>query len=562
MKGLNLTRCIVAISILSVVTVYAQSRGTPSQIRVRVDANGALVTATASQVNPVSSVLFNNARLAVDASGNLLTVVSGGAGVGTVTQIDTTSPITGGPITTTGTIACATCGVTGNPLSQFASTTSAQLAGVLSNETGLGAAGVAVFSESPTFINNINTANVTGGLAVGSSLTLQSTSAIGTTDSIRLVVGNNGGTEAAKFFNTGVSTFGLPCSASGCDTVPSFGFQFTGTNIAFDRFSTGTGGALFLGRHARGTVTSPTQTLSGDNLTNLIGRGWETTTPAWTTATNAALILQAAENFTSTAQGTRIIFQNTPLTTTTAQDAMTINGTFWTSPLSYLNGTASTSVNYGTQPTNQMHMVGTSGAVITGDHITADAVPFALIGRKARGTVNVPTQALSGDNLVQLIGQGWETTTPGWSSAANGVIGIQATENFTSAAQGTRFVVNLTPTGSVTAARFMTGSAAGIVMSQVSGTAMAVANVGANSCGTTTATIAGNQTVGEVTVGATSGTQCRVTVPQAVTTRFNGSCMNQTTANPCRLVAVSTTTFDLTGTFVAGDVIAYIVMGR
>lgn len=36
----------------------------------------------------------------------------GGVGTGTVTSIATTSPITGGTITTTGTIACATCSVT------------------------------------------------------------------------------------------------------------------------------------------------------------------------------------------------------------------------------------------------------------------------------------------------------------------------------------------------------------------------------------------------------------------------------------------------------------------
>ncbi len=66
---------------------------------------------------------------------------------GTVTSVATTSPITGGTITGTGTIACATCGVTGTGLQQFASTTSAQLAGVLSDETG---SGLAVFGTSPT----------------------------------------------------------------------------------------------------------------------------------------------------------------------------------------------------------------------------------------------------------------------------------------------------------------------------------------------------------------------------------------------------------------------------
>lgn len=60
------------------VAVFTQSRGTPSQLRIKVDANGSLIIASASQVNPVTSVQFNNARLAVDASGNLL-VVGGGS---------------------------------------------------------------------------------------------------------------------------------------------------------------------------------------------------------------------------------------------------------------------------------------------------------------------------------------------------------------------------------------------------------------------------------------------------------------------------------------------------
>jgi hypothetical protein len=89
-------------------------------------------------------------------SGTTCTLTDGGApgGAGTVTSIATTGPITGGTITTTGTIACATCGVTGSPLSQFAATTSSQLAGVISDETG---SGVLVFGTAPTFTTSITT---------------------------------------------------------------------------------------------------------------------------------------------------------------------------------------------------------------------------------------------------------------------------------------------------------------------------------------------------------------------------------------------------------------------
>jgi hypothetical protein len=50
-------------------------------------------------------------------------------------------------ISASGVASCSNCGVTGSPLSQFASTSSSQLAGVISDETGTG---VLVFATSPT----------------------------------------------------------------------------------------------------------------------------------------------------------------------------------------------------------------------------------------------------------------------------------------------------------------------------------------------------------------------------------------------------------------------------
>lgn len=62
------------------------------------------------------------------------------------------------------TYACATCGITTSPLSQFASTTSAQLAGVLSDETGTG---VAVFGTGPTLTGVTITTSFTATGLVG-----------------------------------------------------------------------------------------------------------------------------------------------------------------------------------------------------------------------------------------------------------------------------------------------------------------------------------------------------------------------------------------------------------
>lgn len=94
------------------------------------------------------------------------------------------------------------------------------------------------------------------------------------------------------------------------------------------------------------------------------------------------------------------------------------------------------------------------------------------------------------------------------------------------------------------------------------GTAPTVANVGVNSCGTTTATISGNENNGEVTVGATAGTQCRLTFATAATNRRECTTTNETTANLSRSTYVDTTHTDLFGTFAAGDLVTYICVSR
>lgn len=94
------------------------------------------------------------------------------------------------------------------------------------------------------------------------------------------------------------------------------------------------------------------------------------------------------------------------------------------------------------------------------------------------------------------------------------------------------------------------------------GTTPSVANVGANSCGTTAATIAGNEISGKITVGATAGTQCRVTFTQVATTARECVATDGTTTVATRATYVDTTHTDFFGAFVAGDVIAYICIAR
>jgi hypothetical protein len=98
-------------------------------------------------------------------------------GTGTVTNVATTSPITGGPITTTGTIACATCvtsaaALTSNQLMTGAGSQASQTLGTLGTTTTVlhGNAGGA-----PTFGAVNLTSDVTGTLPIANGGTGQTT---------------------------------------------------------------------------------------------------------------------------------------------------------------------------------------------------------------------------------------------------------------------------------------------------------------------------------------------------------------------------------------------------
>lgn len=91
------------------------------------------------------------------------------------------------------------------------------------------------------------------------------------------------------------------------------------------------------------------------------------------------------------------------------------------------------------------------------------------------------------------------------------------------------------------------------------GTAPTVANVGVNSCGTTAATIAGKDQASVTTVGATSGTECRVSFNVAFT-NAPVCTASATIATDLHLV---TTTADVTvtGTLTAAEKIYLICLG-
>lgn len=121
----------------------------------------------------------------------------------------------------------------------LATPSSANLASAVTGETGTGAL---VFGTSPTIATPTITTSATvpaviGGTAVSSALTLQSTSGIGTSDSIALKVGNNGATTAMTANTSGniefrAGTAAFPAITTTGDTNTGIFFPAADT-IAF-----------------------------------------------------------------------------------------------------------------------------------------------------------------------------------------------------------------------------------------------------------------------------------------------------------------------------------------
>lgn len=149
----------------------------------------------------------------------------------------------------------------------------------------------------------------------------------------------------------------------------------------------------------------------------------------------------------------------------------------------------------------------------------------------------------------------------GSGNAGTGIEGLNDAHNATVAmtVQGSSVVLSASGNNDMTvSSTFITHA----LPMATSGSGMAVANVGANSCGTTAATIAGNNNAFVITVGATSGTQCRVAFTAAASTEWDCAANDDTTTIAVRTTPIDTTHTDLIGAFVAGDKVTGICFAR
>jgi hypothetical protein len=274
-------------------TSIALNRTTASQTLtgVSIDGNAATVTngalttgtlgqfaaTTSSQLAGVISDETGSGSLVFAISPSLTTPTLGVASATTINKVTLTAPATGSTLTIadgkiltvsntltfTGTDAASVAFGTGgtvtyttNKLSVFAATSSAELAGVISDETG---SGVLVFGTAPTFTTSIDSGATFGAFASSTALTLGytgvaasttniSTGAVASATTKTINLGTGGAASSTTNINIG--------SASGGTTTVNSGLTVTGNLIVNGTTTTFNSTTV--------TIDDPIFTLGGD----------------------------------------------------------------------------------------------------------------------------------------------------------------------------------------------------------------------------------------------------------------------------------------------------------
>lgn len=243
-------------------------------------------------------------------------------------------------------------------------------------------------------------------------------------------------------------------------------------SVGLDVFSNTPAQAPYiLTRRARGTAASPASVQSGDILINVQGAGYGGN--AYGAGNNVGISGQAAENWTVNNHGSSLYLQTTVLGSLTPVNSLVLQGNaaqfsggvgVGTAAVAGGNGTLVLNANTVAPPAPIMpSMLMISPADNVGCSIEVDAYGASpnptLIGRRQRGTSAAPSAVQLGDGLLLLEGYGYGASAYGASPA---VIALEAAENYTATAQGTRmrFVLNNIGTTSPVNAMILQGNAA------------------------------------------------------------------------------------------------------
>ena len=190
-------------------------------------------------------------------------------------------------------------------------------------------------------------------------------------------------------------------------------------------------GPYYMTRRSRGTFAAPAAVQGGDDLAGFFGLGYGT---GFSSGLGSGMYIQASENWTNLAQGTRIQFRTTNFGTTAPATRMTLN------PLGYLGlGT-----NFPDAVVDVVRQDDTADFRATG-YATGDVGGARFLARTARGTIAAPAAVELGDELGTFAATGRGPT--GFNDFSAGM-GTFAGEDWTDIAQGAGLYFATTPLGS------------------------------------------------------------------------------------------------------------------
>lgn len=195
------------------------------------------------------------------------------------------------------------------------------------------------------------------------------------------------------------------------------------------------GGTIFQGRAAGGTLASPTALTSGNLIAQLGARGYDGT---GFTGTRAAITLNAESNWSGTDNGTGIHFFTTTNGTTALLERMTL--------------TDDGKLGIGaTAPQSKLHVMTEGGPSFVTN--TAYGGGTVYEGERANGTVGTPTALMAGDTMVQFSARGYDGAA---FSSAQGAILMYAAQNWNATDKGTSLGFHTTENGTTSLTQKMT----------------------------------------------------------------------------------------------------------
>lgn len=189
-------------------------------------------------------------------------------------------------------------------------------------------------------------------------------------------------------------------------------------------------------RSARGTPATPSAVAQGDGLADFSGGGYDGTN----FAQQAHIRMLAAENWTTTARGTHITLETTPIGSVNPAERMRITaggyvGIGIANPISILHILQ-------IAPPNQ----NPRGIIIDNYSGTGNpGVAPQINQRSARGTPTSPGALLSNDILANYSGGGWYGT----DFSQQALMRMYAREDWTATNRGTFITLETTPTGGI-----------------------------------------------------------------------------------------------------------------